>query len=167
MSNPAPIPWYVPVIQLDDQGKPVQSYGLSKEFGNWLQTSIVASVANAPTVFPTVTLTAQGASIGTTPVPLPSLASGLYRVTYYARITTPATTGAATSSLIVTFGWTESTVTLSASGAAITGNLTTSMQTGTLMLLIDAATPISYATTYASNTAGEMKYRLSILVEAV
>lgn len=160
----APIPWYSPIIQLDPLGRPLPTYGPSKEFGNWLQTSIVQNVANAPTTFPTVSLTGQSASIGTTPIPLPALATGLYRVTYYTRITT---VDPVSSSLIISVSWTESTLALSSSGPALTGNLVTSLQSGTLMVQSDAAAPISYATTYVSNTPGTMKYRLTLLVEAV
>lgn len=164
MSNPAPIPWYVSVLQLDPDGKPLPGYALGKDFGNWLQTSIVNTVANAPSFFPSVSLTSQNASIGTTPIPLPSLATGLYRVTTYARITT---VDAVSSSLTVTISWTEGAVALSLSGAAMTGNTTTTVQSNTATIQIDASSPISYSTTYASNTPGSMKYKLIVLVEAV
>lgn len=162
--TPVPIPWDSPVIQLDGQRKPLPSYGLSKEFGNWLVTSIVQPIATAPQLFPSVALTAQNASIGSTPVPLPALASGAYRISYYARITT---VDPVSSSLTVSFGWTESSQALTLSGAAMTGNLVTSVQSGILLILSDASSPITYATTYASNTPSTMKYRLFVLIESV
>lgn len=162
--NPAPIPWDVSVIQLDPKGKPQPNFPLSKDFGNWLQTSIVQGVANAPSTFPSVALTGQHASILTTPMPLPSLATGLYRVSYYAAITTA---DGVSSSLTVTLTWTESTLSKSVSGTAITGNTTTTVQSGTALLVLDAASPISYSTVYASNTPATMQYRLTILLEAL
>lgn len=138
---------------------------MSKDFGNWLFPSVVQPIANAPQFFPAVNLPAtQSASIGTTPIPLPALAAGFYRVSYYARITT---VDPVSSSLTITISWTESAQALSLSGVAMTGNLVTTVQTGTMLLIIDPSSPISYATTYASNTPGTMKYRLALLVEAL
>lgn len=113
---------------------------------------------------PPITLTAQAASIGVTPIPTPSLAPGYYRVSYYARVTT---VGSVSSSLTVTVSWTDGGVACSASGAAITGNTVASTGTGSFLLLIDEATPISYSTTYASNLAGEMQYQLGLTLEEV
>ena len=64
-----------------------------------------------------VSLTAQGASIGVTAIPTSSLASGLYRVSYYCRITTAA---GVSSSLIVTFSFTDGGVACSFASAALT-----------------------------------------------
>ena len=122
------------------------------------------AITAAPRRLSVVTLTGQGASIGATDIPTQSLGAGLYRITYYARITRPATTS---SSLTVTFGWTESGVSLSQSGAAMTGNTTTTQQNGSLLVLSDDASPITYATTYASVGGTSMQYRLSIVLEKV
>lgn len=165
MADPAPIPWNVPVLEVDPQsGRPLPGFSLSKDFGNWLQSSLVDGVASAPALYPVVSLTGQNASIGTTPIPLPSLATGAYRLSYFAEITTAAVTS---SSLTVTVTFTHNSKTLTFAGAAMTGNLTTTIQTNIWTFLIDAASPISYATTYASNGAGEMIYSLWIQVEAL
>jgi hypothetical protein len=165
MGSVAPVPWNTPVIQLDPQtSKPLPGFTMGKDFGNWMFTSLVQQIANAPTVYPSVTLTAQSASIGTTPIPLPSLATGTYRVTTYARITTA---DAVSSSLTITITWTDGAIACSLSGAAMTGNTTSTVQSNTALVQIDAATPISYSVTYASNTPAAMKYKLIVLVEAV
>lgn len=165
MSTPAPIPWNVSVLQTDpNTGSLLPGFGLSKDFGNWLQTSIVAGVANAPSLYPVVSLTGQNASIASTPIPLPALATGFYRLSYYAEITTA---DAVSSSLQLTATFTHNSKTLTFSGTAMTGNTTTTIQTNVWTFLIDAASSISYATTYASNTPGSMKYALQILIEAV
>lgn len=109
-------------------------------------------------------LTDQNASIGATPLAQAALPAGLYRVSWYARVTTAA---GVSSSLTVTIGWTEGSVALSLSGAALTGNLVTSVQSGMVFLLIDDGSPITYATTYASNAAGAMKYTLVLNLERV
>lgn len=123
------------------------------------------TVADTPSqVITPVELTDQNASIATTALPTDSLAPGLYQVSYYTRITTAAATS---SSLTVTIAWTDGSVACSYSGAALTGNVTTALQTATLLIQIDQASPISYSTTYASNGAGEMKYQLFIVLQAV
>ncbi len=112
----------------------------------------------------TVTLETQSASIGTTTIPLGALGAGLYRVTTYVRITRPATTS---SSLTVTVGWIETAITLTLSGAAIVGNTTSSVQTNTYLVRIDAASPVTYSTTYASVGGTTMQYRLDLVLERV
>jgi len=138
----------------------------SKTFIDWM-TQLVADVDAAPARLQTASVSGQHASIGTTAIQTGSLATGLYRVTWYARVTTPATTGAATSSLTVTLGWTDGGVTCTYSGAAMTGNTTGTVQSQTQMVNVAAASPITYATTYASNTAGQMVYKLTLVLEQV
>jgi hypothetical protein len=111
-----------------------------------------------------VQLTAQGASVSATDFSGGGLSQGVYRVSYYARITQAATTS---SSLTVTFDWTDGGVVPTQSGAAITGNTTTTQQNGTLFIHIDAASPVRYSTTYASVGATSMTYRLDIAIERV
>ena len=165
MGSVAPVPWQTPVIQLDPQtSKPLPGFTMGKDFGNWLFTSVVQQIATAPSLYPAVSLVAQSASIGTTPIPLPALATGVYRVTYYTRITTA---DAVSSSLTITLSWTDGAVTCSLSGAALTTNTTATVQSSTAMVSIDASSPISYSVTYASNTPGAMKFKLIMLVEAV
>lgn len=159
-----PLPYGAPIIQLDPRTqKPAAGYPISKEWGIYLQTSLAGPISTSVQTLPKVALTAQTAAIATTPIPLPVLAAGYYRVTYYIRITTPASIN---SSVTLTINWTESGVSLSTSTAAITGNLVTTVSTGTVMLAIDGATAISYQTAYASNAAG-MAYRLTIAVESM
>ena len=122
--------------------------------------------SEAPTKITTpVSLTAQDASIGTTPIPTASLASGLYRVSYAARVTVA---GSVSSSLTVTITWTAGAVTQSIVGAAMTGNTTATFQTATYLIKIDQGTPVSYATTYADGGgAVAMQYELSVVLELV
>ena len=165
MGNVAPVPWSVPVIQLDPQtSKPIPGFTMGKDFGNWLFTSVVQQIANAPQIYPAVSLTAQNAAIGTTPIPLPSLASGAFRITWYLEKTTA---DGVSSSVQVTINWTHNTKSLSLSGAALTTDTTLAVQSNSITVLIDAASPISYTTTYASNTPGTMKYQIYLLVETV
>ncbi len=132
----------------------------------WLQfmRELTKAVNSNVRVISSVALTAQGASIVTTPFDTPALAAGLYRVTWYQRVTSAAGTS---SSLTTTLSWTDGAVACSFSGAAMTGNTTSTVQSQTFMMNIDQSSPISYATTYASNTAGAMKYSLNLELETV
>ena len=107
-------------------------------------------------------LTTQAASISTTSVSTASLPAGLYRLSYYARISRAATVS---SSLIVTLGWTDDAVTVTASGVAMIGNTTATAQGASFMVEIDQASPIVYSTTYASVGGTTMQYKLDVVVE--
>ena len=109
-----------------------------------------------------VALTGQSATLATTAIDAESLSAGLYTVQYYARITTAATTS---SSLTVTLSWTDGGVSCSFSGAAITGNTTATTQSELKLVRADATTPISYATTYASDVAAQMQHSLYIVLQ--
>ena len=95
---------------------------------------------------------------------LPGVSSGHLLVTWYARITTR---DPVSSSLTITIGWLEGGVALTLSGAAITSNLTTSVQGLAVPIQVDANSAITYATTYASNTPGTMRYALRVTVTRI
>ena len=144
-----------------------ESNTISRSVDQWLQ-QLVAAVNASPQQVGAVAVTGAHASIGSTAIPLAppqtTLPAGTYRATYSAAVTT---VGTVSSSLTVTLGWTYGGVAFSQSGAALTGNLTTSQQNGSVLLTIDAATAVTYSTTYASNSAGSMHYALTIALEAL
>ena len=126
------------------------------------QNQVIQSVSQVLT--PTVELTDQSASIGLTAIPTNTLSAGVYRVSYYVRVTQAAGTS---SSIIVTLSWTDGGVSCGMSSAALTGNLTSTVGTGTAVTEIDASSPISYSTTYASVGAPVMKYKLTVILETL
>ena len=109
-----------------------------------------------------VALTAQGASIVATAVPTSTLAAGLYRINYVARISTAAGTS---SSLTVTLGWTVGGVACAFVGDAMVGNTTAEVQVNSFLVRIDAGTTITYATAYVSVGAPSMTYTLDVTLE--
>jgi hypothetical protein len=138
---------------------------ISEEFLNWLHTLTGRVNTNPQRLVNLRIPTAAGAAaIATTSLPVPSLVPGLYRVSYYARITQPATTS---SSLIVTIGHTDDGESCVQAGPAITGNTAATVQSGTFLMRIDGSTAITYATTYASVGGTPMTYSLEIVVEAL
>ena len=128
----------------------------------WL-LSLADRVNASPQVSATATASTQAASISATDVAILSVQPGVYRLSMAARITRAATTS---SSLTVTFGWT-STVACTTSSAAMTGNTTATVGSLTFLVRVDAATAITYATTYASTGATTMQYHLDVLCEQV
>ena len=111
-----------------------------------------------------VSLTAKTASIGATAFDRTSKDAGMYRIGYFARITTAATTS---SSLTVTMSGTNGGVAVSFAGSAMTANSTATVQSGNFYLQADAATDIKYATTYASSGGTAMVYSLWVTLERV
>jgi len=112
----------------------------------------------------TGSLTSQSAAIATTNLPVLVVTAGLYRVTYYAEITQAA---GSSSSLTVTVGWTHNSKSFTQSGAAITGNTTTTQQNGIFNLLVDGNTAMTYETAYSSSGTPSMEYELLVTVESV
>jgi hypothetical protein len=122
----------------------------------------VTRVQQASWALKNVTLTQQGAPIGPTPLPIGNLQAGLYRVSWYLRITQAASSS---SSVTVTIGWNDGGP-LQLSGAPVTGNTTATVQSGMFFIHITAA-PITYSTAYASVGATPMQYALLLALESV
>ena len=136
---------------------------ITRSWQVWLR-NLTTQVNDAPSRIQTVSMSAQSASIGATSIPSTTLTTGLYRVTWYTRIAVAATTS---SSLTLTLNWIDDAVTMSLSGAAVTGNTTTTSQTGTALLSVDNASPVTYATSYTSVGTPAMQYALDLTLESV
>ena len=122
------------------------------------------TLESIPNVINAVSLTDQNTSLSATDFSGIILPDGVYRASYYARITTAA---GVSSSLTVALAWTDGGVAMSLTGAAITGNTTSTYQSGSVVFHADANQIITYATTYASNAASAMKYRLDVSLEKI
>ncbi len=110
-----------------------------------------------------IALTGQNTSLGTMAVTSETLTAGLYRITYYARITAADATS---SSLTVSIAWDDGIVSCTHAFTAITGNTISTTGSESYMVRIDTP-PITFTTVYASNTPGAMQYALSLVIEAV
>lgn len=157
--------WLSPVPRLAEvlisSGKTIAA-----TWDNWLVE--VSSLLNraALVVTEVVSLVGQSAAIGETAINTrngQALPAGIYRISYVARITQAATTS---SSLAVTLHWTAGAA-QSVANAAIVGNTTTSVQSGSVLVSIDEGTYIRYSTAYASVGAVLMQYQLDVVIEAV
>lgn len=106
----------------------------------------------------------QSAAIAVTSLEGGTVAAGLYVVSWYLSVTTPA---GVSSSATVTIGWTDNGQAKSYTGPAMNGNsLATSQGEQRVMFYSDAA-PITYAVAYASNPAAAMVYDLRIVLQSV
>lgn len=136
---------------------------IDKKWVKWL-LDVTTRLQKTSQVFRVESLSNQAAAIAATPLPVGALAAGLYRLSYYLRVTTPAS---GTSSVTFTAGSTESGVNVTQSGPALTSNTTTTAQSGAFLLQADQAAALTYSTAYDSTGATAMQYRLTVLLEGV
>lgn len=136
---------------------------LTSAWRDWFER-LPATLDAAPLRISAVSLTTQAASLAATNFAGATLLAGLYRATYYARITRAATTS---SSLTVSLRWTEGGVVQTAVGTAIVGNTTATGQSDSILINIDAGSQVQYLTTYASVGATAMQYAINFALEKV
>lgn len=157
----APPPLGTPVVSLDRKaGFPGE---ITSAWADYIQLVLLNRLQSSAFVVKSVPLTAQHAAVGATALE-PSAASAVYRVSWYLRITT---VDPVSSSATVSIGSTDGGIPISQSGAAVTGNTTATVQSGSVLVRADPSSPITYSVAYASNTPGTMQYRLDIILETV
>lgn len=138
---------------------------LSLRWSTWFRDLRADVDATPIQIVAPVQLTGQTASISTTAFETETLAAGLYSVSWYGQVVTPA---GVSSSFQITIAWTRHGVTQTFTGALKNGNTTaTNEPNGPLLFHIDAATPITYAVSYASNPAAAMVYDLDLVLQQV
>lgn len=135
---------------------------MSETWLTWLR-SLVLAVEAASQALGQVTVSAATAAAAPTDIATPTLNAGLYRISWYARISTPASIS---SSLTVTIHWLDGGVACQFSGPAMTGNVATDIQSQSILVQVDNNTVIQYETAYAS-VGTNMGYLLDVVVEAV
>lgn len=156
----ANLPTSSPVIEVGIDDKPT---GLMSSA--WLEAlfSLQQRQTNSPQVVnnPVTFLQNQSADIAPTQFPFVVI-SGVYRLSWYARITQAASTS---SSFRITFAWSDQGQTCTASGIAMVGNTITSTQSDQLLVRADAASVLTYATTRLSVGGTPMQYALTVMAE--
>ena len=120
--------------------------------------------ANRPIRINSISLTGQAASIGATDISTGLISAGMYHVTAYFRITQAATVS---SSLDVTYAWTESGVAVQTTSPSLVTNTITSIASYPFDFIADASSPITFATTYASVGGTPMQYRIDVALTRV
>lgn len=155
----APSPEYVVESQVQNNSI---SGRVTRAMRYWL-LSLADRLNTTPNIVASATGSTQSAAISATAFTVPSVIPGLYRLSMAARITRAATTS---SSLTVTFGWTQA-VACTSSSVAMTGNTTSTTGTYTVLIRVDQDSSMTYATTYASSGGTSMQYRFDVTCEEI
>lgn len=103
-------------------------------------------------------------NVALTPFALASVGAGTWRLTYHYRVSRP---GTVSSGLQISVTYTNGGVVITRSSTNETGNLTTSVQSGTIPFRTDANTAISYTVTYATAGATPMQYEGDLILESL
>lgn len=147
---------------VDQDGQP------TTEIVNWFLITLLPSIALSPAVSntgnPPIDYTNQSASISSTPLPVGNISSGVYRVSVFLRVTTA---DGVSSSVTPYVQYPNDGITCTDTGAALTSNNTAQPKGYTFIVESDAPGPISFGTTYVSNTPGQMKYKAVVIIERV
>ena len=165
--NDAPIPLYDPIarVKRKEYGKredPLEGH-LTRPWVDYFN-NLVKTLAAAPSRKNVVELPAQQAAIGATDLSGGSLSAGIYRLSWWVRITRAATTS---SSVTVTLDYSDGGAALAFSGAALAGNTITTWQSESKLIRVDVGSPVRYSTAYASVGAVPMQYALVFVLEEV
>lgn len=162
MANLAPVPSRVQILDWGRGLRDKTAY-IVDIWTRWL-VELAATVNKTAQQIGSVSLTAQTATIAATAIPTPTLTTGRYRLSYYVRITTP---GTVSSSVTVSFVWTNGGIACTKPFVALTGNTTATTQSGSEVVLADMGTTLTYAVTYASAGATPMAFALEVWAESV
>lgn len=124
----------------------------------WVQwfNALSNAQGNSPSRIGQLSLATQSASLGATDIGGATSSAGLYQAQFYCRVTLPASVS---SSIQVSIGWTDDGVTQGRTSTAQTGNTTTTLDEGTIVIYSDAASPVTIAVAYAS-VGTPMEYKL-------
>lgn len=135
---------------------------ISRDWFIWLSQELVSRVQKCSQVIKVPSaLTGQSAAIGTTTL-LTVATATIYRASGYLAITTA---DGVSSSVALTFRWTDGGVAKTKTFTALTGDTTATADGFTHFIHADAGTAVSYSTSYASNTPAKMRYRLDLALE--
>lgn len=144
------------------EGTPiVDAHGAPNLFLLLRWQELITSFTSTPTVSNAQVAAALAAALGTTTL-FTTLTAGRYRITVYLEKTTA---DGVSSSLTPTFSWTRASAPLTATGAALTTDAAGANQSYTYTVQADAATAITLAVAYASNTVGQMVWSGWAVVE--
>lgn len=166
--NDAPPPIFDPISRprrpeyKGDRQDP-QEGTITDAWVDWF-TNLIAQQGRSPGRVATVELSAQTASISTTDMTDGALTAGLYWLTYSLRITQ---TDAGGATVAVAINWTgDSGLARQFAIASLSAASSLTPQHAQMLIRIDNATPVTYATTVVVG-GGNMIYALDIVLSEV
>jgi hypothetical protein len=136
---------------------------MTREFNNWLR-GLVNAVNNTATLSTApIVLSGLSTSLGAS-ILLPAAPAGVYRLSYVVHVTRAATVS---SSVQVALQWYAGGVLQTYSQPPLTTNTTTSIQSGSVLAVVDGGSIITYFANYASSGGTTMLYDLTVTAEAL
>ena len=126
-------------------------------------TQGVQGTQGAAIALATVNLTVQSAAKAATTLYTPD-SDGLFTITYYAKVTTAATTSSTLGAFSVISTDTDSNVVTTAGQSSQQNSLTSGFISGSITVYAKASTAIQYSLGYASSGATAMQYELHVVV---
>ena len=111
-------------------------------------------------------MSGQSAAVGVTPISSPSLklAAGIYEVSTYTQVTKA---DGVSSAVQVTVSWTAYGQVMTDVGVNVNGDSLTSVDKKVFPIRVDQGTPVTFSTTYASNTPAKMQYGIDVVLKAI
>ena len=135
---------------------------LSGDWTRWIQvffSRVFSAIQGVGT--PVILQTDLSAAVPTT-ILFTVTQSGLYRVSWYLRITV---VDGVSSSAQLTLTWREGSHTSTKTFPALTGDTTSTYDGAVWPFYADSGTQVTFAIAYASNTPAKMRYRRALAVE--
>ena len=144
----------------DPRSRSLPKMVIGDRWRRWL-SGLTTTVNAKPERQAAVSLTAQGAAIATTALPIGSVTPGLWGMYTHLRVTRA---GSVSGEVRLTITFTSGGVTQTEQGTLLNGNLTTTREGRLFIARPDNATVISYSTTYADGGgAVPMQYALDLV----
>ena len=144
----------------DVRSHKLPTFYIGDRWRRWL-SGLTIAVNAKPQREAYVALTAQGATIATTALPIGSVTPGVWAIYTTLRVTRA---GSVSSAIRLTITWTEGGITQTQQGTDLTGNLTTTREGIVFIVRPDNATAVSYSTVYADGGgAVSMQYSLHLV----
>jgi hypothetical protein len=151
----APIPFRAPLSSIGGF--------LAQAWIAWLQ-SLVDAIQAAAAVVGSLSITGRSSAVVATPLNTNGLTDGFYKVTFYLRISRPASVS---SSAQIVIGWTDGGVALSTTGTLLNGNTTATLQSGIVTIKVDQGTDVTVGVNYASVGGTSMQFAIEARLERV
>jgi len=147
----------------------VTSKGIpTTDITNWFLITLLPAISQSVSVSnsgsPPLEYSDQSASISSTPLPVGNISAGWYRVSVFLRVTTA---DGVSSSVTPFVQYPNDAITCTDTGAALASDNVAQPKGYMFFVQTDAPGPISFGTTYVSNTPGAMKYKASVVIERV